>query len=50
MDRERDVYGVLLAHVDLNGPPWENGFNPLYSSPELAELVAAALSAAYACE
>jgi CubicO group peptidase (beta-lactamase class C family) len=43
IDRERDVYGVLLAHVDLNGPPWENGFNPLYSSAEVADLVAAEL-------
>lgn len=43
IDREHDVYGVLLAHVDLSGPPWENGFNPLFSSAEVADLVAAEL-------
>jgi CubicO group peptidase (beta-lactamase class C family) len=43
VDRERGVYGVLVAHVDLQGPPWEGGFNPFYSSAALAELVGAAL-------
>jgi CubicO group peptidase (beta-lactamase class C family) len=43
IDTLRGVYGVLIAHVDLNGPPWEGGFNPFYSSAELAELVAAAV-------
>jgi CubicO group peptidase (beta-lactamase class C family) len=43
IDSERNVYGVLVAHVDLNGPPWEGGFNPLYASAGIAELVAAAI-------
>ena len=46
VDRERELYGVLLAHVDLNGPPWDGGFNPFYSSPQLAALVAAAVDRA----
>jgi CubicO group peptidase (beta-lactamase class C family) len=43
IDNERDVYGVLLAHVDLGGPPWDGGFNPFYSSATIAELVAAVI-------
>ena len=43
IDTEHAVYGVLIAHIDLGGPPWEDGFNPFYSSAALAELVAAAV-------
>jgi CubicO group peptidase (beta-lactamase class C family) len=46
IDRQRGVYGVLVAHVDLQGPPWEGGFNPFYSSAALADLVGAALDRA----
>jgi CubicO group peptidase (beta-lactamase class C family) len=40
IDYAHDVYGVLLAHVDLQGPPWDGGFNPFYSSATLVDLVA----------
>jgi CubicO group peptidase (beta-lactamase class C family) len=43
IDAQRHVYGVLLAHVDLGGPPWDDGFNPFYSSAALADLVGAAV-------
>lgn len=43
VDLQRDVFGVLIAHVDLQGPPWTDGFNPFYSSAVLADLVAAAV-------
>jgi CubicO group peptidase (beta-lactamase class C family) len=43
VDKQRDVYGVLVAHVDLKGPPWDGGFNPFYSSASVADRVAAAL-------
>lgn len=43
LDPRREVYGVLVAHVDLQGPPWLEGFNPFYSSATIAELVMAAL-------
>ena len=42
IDEACDVYGVLVAHVDLGGPAWSAGFNPFYSSAGLADLVAAA--------
>jgi CubicO group peptidase (beta-lactamase class C family) len=43
IDEQRDVYGVLIAHVDLKGPPWDGGFNPFYSSATIADLVGAAV-------
>jgi len=43
IDRERSVFGVLIAHVDLGGPAWDDGFNPFYSSAALADLVARAV-------
>jgi CubicO group peptidase (beta-lactamase class C family) len=43
VDEQRGVYGVLVTHVDLDGPAWEAGFNPFYSSATLADLVAAAI-------
>ena len=43
LDLRREVYGVFVAHVDLQGPPWVDGFNPFYSSAAIADLVAAAL-------
>jgi len=46
IDAERDIYGVLLAHVDLDGPRWEGGFNPFYASAAIAEWGAAAVDAA----
>ena len=46
IDTAHDVYGVLLAHVDLNGPAWDGGFNPFYSSAGIAELVRAAIDRA----
>jgi serine-type D-Ala-D-Ala carboxypeptidase len=42
VDREHGVYGVLLAHVDLRGPPWIEGFNPFYSSAVIADIAAVA--------
>jgi serine-type D-Ala-D-Ala carboxypeptidase len=42
-DIERGIYGVLLAHVDLNGPPWDDGFNPYHSSAAIAELAGTAV-------
>jgi CubicO group peptidase (beta-lactamase class C family) len=46
VDAERETFGVLLAHVDLEGPSWNGGFNPFYSSASVAELVAAAVDRA----
>jgi CubicO group peptidase (beta-lactamase class C family) len=46
LDRQRDLYGVLIAHVDLAGPAGSRGFNPYHSSPILADLAAAAVDAA----
>ena len=40
MDSEHALYGAFITHVDLNGPPWDGGFDPLYSSAVLAELAA----------
>ena len=45
VDRERDLYGVLIAHVDLAGPAWSGGFNPFYASASIADLAAAAVDA-----
>jgi hypothetical protein len=36
----------LLAHVDLEGPSWNGGFNPFYSSASVADHVAAAVDRA----
>jgi len=43
LDLEHGLYGVFITHVDLNGPPWESGFDPLYSSAVLADLAARAV-------
>jgi CubicO group peptidase (beta-lactamase class C family) len=43
IDIERGIYGVLLAHVDLQGPHWDGGFNPYYSSAVIADLAGAAI-------
>jgi CubicO group peptidase (beta-lactamase class C family) len=43
IDKQRNVYGVLIAHVDLKGPPWDGGFNPFYSSSAVADMVGAAV-------
>jgi hypothetical protein len=40
MDSEHALYGAFITHVDLDGPPWDGGFDPLYSSAVLAELAA----------
>jgi len=39
IDEQRNVYGVLIAHVDLKGPSWDGGFDPFYSSAVVADLV-----------
>jgi CubicO group peptidase (beta-lactamase class C family) len=43
IDIERGIYGVLLAHVDLQGPHWDGGFNPYYASAVIADLAGAAI-------
>jgi len=43
LDRQRDLYGVLVAHVDLGGPAGPSGFNPFHSSASVADLAAAAV-------
>lgn len=43
IDIERGIYGVLLAHVDLKGPGWDDGFNPYHSSASIAGLAGTAV-------
>jgi CubicO group peptidase (beta-lactamase class C family) len=45
LDRERELYGVLVAHVDLGGPAGAGGFNAFHSSAIVADLAAAAVDA-----
>jgi CubicO group peptidase (beta-lactamase class C family) len=42
IDTEHDLYGIFITHVDLSGPPWDGGFDPLYSSAVLADQAARA--------
>lgn len=49
IDRQRGVYGVLVAHVDTSGPRWERGFDPYYSSAAVADRVGAAFDRAGSC-